>query len=190
MRVWTLSLLLVLLISCARLVNGQKPQSQPPPTVVQTTPLARLSYKGVGFPQVCFALGKDGNYLMWSSMPSGQYETLGGILQQDQRKQLQQLLEGVRKMPASGPIVVHREAQAFVAEFPKGMSTNRRSWVADSDGENTFPAPITKIVRWLQQFKPEHTRRLNVHINIVCPTGELKSLMPAADSGPRTKRAR
>jgi hypothetical protein len=176
------------LLLCAVSLPGQTTQNQSPGTVAKkrlqerieqearTKSLTRLAYKSESHPQVCLAVDQNGRYMLWRSTTA---QAVGGTLPPDQRKELEKLFGDLRPLAGSGAMLVHREARVLILDMPGARTVERRSWVSDADGEKPFPAPVNKIVGWLQEFKPEHSKEVEADRQEICPSGDLKPLQPS-----------
>jgi hypothetical protein len=182
------------------LVWGQHSQNDQ-----RTSLLVRMSFtnswvtQGLGrFPQICFSVDRDGHYEMRrltmksssespqaspddKSLPGTPYtELLQGTLSAGELEQLEKLLADPEflKLAASAPNILRSGAETFVAEVPRDDYV-QRVVMSDADGENPFPRSANRIVNWLQHFKAEGAKPLDVSAEDICPRGSLQPVKPS-----------
>jgi hypothetical protein len=162
--------------------------------------MARLFYDNSGALQqsnvhhVCIAVSRDGEYRIMRSLDGGHTQLLHGTMPKEELGQLSKLLRApeFRNLSGSHAGLVRQEAETFVAEIPVGGQSHvdragewpehdawRLQWL-NGDGENPFPASISKLVDWLQGFQPKdgQTFEYSEHPD-VCPRVGLRFLQPS-----------
>ncbi len=188
------------LLLAPTLVWGQHSQND------QRTPLlVRMSFtnswvaQGLGSsPQICFSADRDGHYEMRrltvkvsaespqgspddKLLPGTPYtELLQGTLSASELEQLEKLLADgeFMKLAASAPNILRKGAETFVAEVPR-EDYIQRVVMSDADGENPFARSANRIVNWLQHFKAEGAKPLDVSAEDICPRGSLQPVRPS-----------
>jgi len=193
-------LVAALLLLASTLVWGQQPQINQ-----RTSLLVRMSFtsswvpQGFGsFPQICFSIDRTGHYEMRrltmkvsTEPPKGSpddklilgtpyTELLQGTLPASELEKLQKLLADPEflKLAASAPNILRKGADTFVAEVPREGYV-QRIVISDADGENPFPRSANRIVNWLQRFKAEGAKPLDVSAEDICPSAALQPINPA-----------
>jgi hypothetical protein len=169
------------------IVNQQRQKA------VETKALTRLAYRdnnvvqfgvGVGRGRVCFAFSPEGGFRLWRSATTEHAMVAAGTLQKSEMEQLQELIHKAGPARSSG--IVRGMTRTLMLEVPNGRHVERHSWV--SDQENPFPDPVTDVVEWLQNFKPEKTKLLRSRKSDVCPAPRgwpVPEQMASADSSGR-----
>ncbi len=167
--------------------------------------LARMSFtsswvaQGLGSsPQICFSIDREGHYeirrlTIKASAESPQAgpddklltgtpytELLQGTLSAGELEQLEKLLADGEflKLAASAPNILRKGAETFVAEVPRDDYV-QRVVMSDADGENPFPRSANRLVNWLQHFKAEGAKPLDVSAEDICPRGSLQPVKPS-----------
>jgi hypothetical protein len=149
-------------------------------------------------PQVCFSIDHAGHYQMRrltmkvSSEPLAENpgtealqgtphaELIQGTLQSSELEKLEKLLadQEFRKLTVSAPNFLTKGAETFVAEVPRDSGV-QRVVMSDADGKNPFPRSAEKIVNWLQTFKAEGSKPIDVSARDICPQGSIQPVRPA-----------
>jgi hypothetical protein len=190
-------------ILAATFAWGQQPDVHLP---ADSSLLVRMSFASSwefhGFvtgPQVCFSVNRSGHYQMRrvttkttieprEGAPNGkavvetpQTEYLQGTLAVRDLENLKKFVgdPNLLKLTVVPPSIVRKGGETFVAEIANGSRT-RRIVVSDADGENPFPDSAEKIVDWLEGFKAEGARPLDVSTEDICPTGTMQPIAPDA----------
>jgi hypothetical protein len=169
------------------------------PHVPDPDVLARLSYdvSGVVRPgnvrHVCIAVSRDGEYRLVRSTGSGPTKRLHGKMPQEEFNQLSDLLGAAELRNLSGYHggVVRQEAETFGAEIPVGDRSHldrtqqrpepawRLQWM-NGDGRNPFPAAVSRLVDWIEQFQPKDGNTFEYSdYPEVCPTVGVRLLQPS-----------
>jgi hypothetical protein len=143
------------------------------------------------FPQICFSVDQTGHYemrrlAMKVSAESSQGkifrmvpELLQGALPAAEWARLEKLLEDPDLLKSgSGPSVLRKGAETFVAEVPRENGVTRVV-LSDADGENPFPRSADRIINWLQHFKAEGAEPLDVSADDICPSATFQPVHPA-----------
>ena len=175
--------------------------------------LVRLSYKSSlmasdSIRQICIEVSQQGDYRILSSMseadgPSG----LEGKMSQDQLQALKTLLaeSAFRSLAGNHAGIIRNYAERFVAEvsrvdlpaaFQVGPETPSGSpskpgpprWLQwlNADGENPFPAPMAKIIRWMKAFETKNPKQLeDPELANVCPSVGLSFVDPSMATNQR-----
>jgi hypothetical protein len=120
----------------------------------------------------------EGNTKILRETPS--METLQGVLAPGELKRLAQLFDDpeFRSLKRSSGGLLRKGADVFVAEVPRENEVQRVVW-SDTDGENPFPRPASRVLRWLQNFKTAGAQPLDVSEEDICPSAALQRLDPA-----------
>jgi hypothetical protein len=140
--------------------------------------------------KICFSFDRTGHYELervtmkvstkrsqgspvYNSSVSGPSHTelvQGSMFAGDLQK-LEKLLadSDFMKVTASTPemTALQKGSEDFVAEVPRENGVQRVA-MRDADGENPFPRSVQEIVNWLQHFKAENAKPLNV-LGGICP---------------------
>ena len=161
--------------------------------------MARLSYDNSGAVEsgnvlhVCIAVSRDGEYRILRSLDNGRRQRLHGTMARQEFDQLSKLLESaqLRKLSGDHGGLVRRQAERFAAEIPmsdlSGVDTRGglepkawHLWWSNGDGENTFPASVSKVVDWIKHFQPKDGESFEYdEYPDVCPAGGLRFLQPS-----------
>ncbi len=177
-------------------------------TMEGTSLLVRMSFTSSwvpqGFassPQICFSVDRDGHYEMRrlamkveadsphanaddKLLPGTPYtELLEGTLAANELEQLEKFLADpeFRKLAASTPNILRNGAETFVAEVPRDGQV-QRVVISNADGEKPFPRSANRIVTWLEHFKAEGAKNIEVSAEDICPRGALQAVNPATAS--------
>jgi hypothetical protein len=152
-----------------------------------------------GFPQICFSVDRSGNFEMrrvtikTTTEPregspnnneivrtSPHVDLLQGTLAPVELEKLEKLLEDSEfsKLSSAPPSILRKGAETFVAEVPRenGM---QRVVMSNADRDTPFPRSAERIVNWLQHFKAEGAKPLDVSAEDICPRGTVQPVHPA-----------
>jgi len=162
--------------------------------------MARLSYDNSAperqgdLRHICIAVFRDGEYRIvrgWDDRPT---QRLHGKMAKEESRQLLKLLESseFRNLSGSHGSLIRRGAESFAAEIPLGdplRADGTREWFQheawrlqwlNGDGQNPFPASVSKVVDWLQSFQPKDGKSFDyTNYPDVCPVGGLRFLQPS-----------
>jgi hypothetical protein len=164
--------------------------SQEPYHTLNPDLLVRLSYES-GWPgqQICISVSQDGDYRI---VVPGRVDTvrLHGKMSEDQLLSLKNMLTapGFRSLSPNDASMIRNHAENFRAEIwrvemPPAFKLldapaaqlrtppappRQMHWL-NADDENPFPAPIAKIVDWMQNFKPKNAKPLDSSFGDICP---------------------
>jgi hypothetical protein len=182
--------------------------AQQPQINEHTSLLVRMSFASSwvpsglgGFPQICFSVDHTGHYEMrrvtikvsaepLQGSPDAKLllgtphtELLQGTLSPSELENLQKLLEDpeFRGLARSSGGILRKGAETFVAEVPRENGV-QRVVMSDTDRESPFPRSAKRIVNWLQHFKAEGAKPLDVSAEDICPSGALQPVSPATAS--------
>jgi hypothetical protein len=165
--------------------------------------LARFSFNSgapglLGGGHICIAVNRDGSYrMMRTNEPLRMVRTpnldstehLEGTLSQEQLLQFETLVQSSDLRPLSGLHValIRQSAETFTAEIPvlgkQASDGTLHVHLINADGENPFPAPVRKIVGWLNRFEPTDAKRsADLEFREVCPSGGLQLVQPVASN--------
>lgn len=116
-------------------------------------------------------------------------ERLEGTLSPEQLLQLKTLVGSSDLQPLAGNHValIRQSAETFTAEIlisDKQVSDRTlRVHLLNADGQGPFPAPVRKLVDWLNGFQPTNAKRsANLEFQDVCPSGGFQLIQPSASS--------
>ena len=161
--------------------------------------MARLFYDNSGPVQqgnvhrMCIAVSRDGEYRMIRSLDDGHAQLLHGKMPKEELGQLSKLIRAPEfRNLSSHAGLLRQEAETFVAEIPVGDQSRveraqewpehdawRLQWL-NGDGENPFPASVSKLVDWLQGFQPKDGQMFEYsEYPDVCPRVGLRFLQPS-----------
>jgi hypothetical protein len=127
-------------------------------------------------------------------LANGQTQRLHGKMPKEELGQLSKLLGAADFRSLSGEHggLIRQKAERFAAEIPSGArwrADGTRKWLEDeawrlqwlnADGENPFPASVSKLADWLQHFQPKDGKAFEyTEYPDVCPTGGLRYLQPS-----------
>jgi hypothetical protein len=167
--------------------------------------MVRLSYDNAGVEQmdtplhVCIAVSRDGEYRFVQSLGTNAPEDIPvaryhGKMSKEELRQLTELIESdaLRNLSGSHGGLIRQKAESFAAEIPSGdrsanaessESPEQRAWHLqwlNGDDENQFPAPVFKLVDWLQHFQPKNAKGFEYsEYPDVCPVTGFRRLQPA-----------
>jgi hypothetical protein len=156
-------------------------------TIVRSDVMARLSYKNTltesSSGQVCFALYRSGYYRLFRLTENGS-QTVHGYLPENQFAEARRVLN---ELPFSSNRsgITHNGMESLVAELYRAEGVvnfkdeppyiTRLVWV-NPDGDQPLPISASKVVNWLQAFKPKHASILKVgELDPTCPSASLKN---------------
>lgn len=156
--------------------------------------LARLAYRSTyvhnsdEVAQSCFAVYRNGMYRLLRNsglMLVGPGEDdLNGVVVQGQltKGQLTRIKAMLRqlKRPSDENGLVLQGAETFTAEVMSDGESSTLSWV-DADHQKPFPAAVSRVVRWLEDFRAQDSTRLTLHglsAFSVCPPIGAKPVRP------------
>jgi hypothetical protein len=151
-----------------------------------------------GFPQICLSVDRSGSFEMrrvtikttaepLEGSPNNkaifrtpQVDLLQGTLTAVELEKLEKLLEDSEfsKLRSAPPSILRKGAETFVAEVPRENGV-QRVVVSDADHDNPFPRSAENIVNWLQNFKAEGAKPLDVSADDICPRGAVQPVHPA-----------
>jgi hypothetical protein len=153
--------------------------------------LARLSYSSTyaidwreerGYPQVCFALYRNGYYQI-SRLTEGGTETLQGTLPQDRLLRLGRMLNNLDFQATAGG-VIRQGSESLMAEVVHDGQAIHYVWI-DPDHQRPFPSSAISIVNWLQNFKAKGASPLTLRElsdQSICPPASWKPVQPVIAS--------
>jgi hypothetical protein len=150
--------------------------------------LARFSYDNSSTQQenadrrICMAVSRAGDYRILRLHDDGETVLREGKMQDEQFKQLQDLLSAsdFRVLSGSHGGVIRSEAESFSAEISRGGDKAQRVQLLNADGGNPFPGSVKKIVDWLEHFQVKNGNSLDYAESAdVCPPVGLRLLQPS-----------
>jgi hypothetical protein len=150
--------------------------------------LARFSYENSATQQenadrrICMSVSRGGDYRILRLRDDGQTVLREGKMQEEQFKQLQDLLSAseFRALSGSHGGVIRSEAESFSAEISRGPDKAQRVQLLNADGGNPFPGAVKKIVDWLEHFQIRNANSLDdAEAADVCPSVGLRLLQPS-----------
>ena len=169
---------LLLFASCSL---AQEQYHSPDPNL-----MARLSYESSPAVQrgtvrhVCVAVSRDGEYRIVRSLDNGKTEALHGKMPQEDFRHLTKLLgaDDFRNLSGDDGGVIRQQAEIFVTEILEPDAWHLQ-WL-NADGENPFPASVSKLIHWLQRFQPKDGKSFEyAEYPDVCPGGGLRLVRPS-----------
>lgn len=201
MRQWITFLFTVFLLVTAA-VWAQQPSGS-----ANSELLVRLSYERSplhpeGVQRICLSILNDGNYRVVSlTTASRDPIRLKGKMADDQLLRLKRMLAGreLRSVSPNSADIIRDHAEKFAAEisridFPptfKLLDTptghprtppgppRRLHWL-NADDENPFPVPISKLIDWMERFKPKNAENFDYsEFSDVCPSVGLSLVQPS-----------
>lgn len=159
--------------------------------------LARLSYSntmmeysGAAQPRrVCFAVYDSGLYRLWRpdatnlglDDPDPVHVIFQGALTKEQMRQLGAMLKNLN-LNSDGDGFIQQGAESFLAELVNAGRTERFTWV-NPDHRRPFPPAITRIVDWMQDFRPHNAAKVTLR-----DLSDI-SVCPSANENPLPLRA-
>jgi hypothetical protein len=195
MQLYQKMVLTTTLLLAASISIAQEPYRSPDSDL-----MARLFYDNSGPVQpgnvhhVCIAVSRDGEYRIVRSFDDGHTQRLHGKMPKEEFGQLSKLLRApeFRNLSGSHAGMVRQEAETFLAEIPLADQSHvdgarewpehdawRLQWL-NGDGENPFPASVSKLVDWLQGFQPKDGQTFeSSEYPDVCPRVGLRFLQPS-----------
>ncbi|MGA2602097.1 MAG: hypothetical protein ABSH09_34460 [Bryobacteraceae bacterium] len=182
----TITILLIAIPSFA-----QQPLRSDQPSV-----MAKISYdSGIASQQnvrqICMAVAKDGEYRMVRLLKDGNTEQMQGMIPKEEFRRLAKLLSApdFRNRPNDHAGLIGEEAQSFAVEIPLGDRWHKdgalepeawRSQWLNANGEQPFPASVSKVVDWLQDFQPKDGKTFEyTEFSDVCPAQGFRLLKPS-----------
>jgi hypothetical protein len=150
--------------------------------------LARFSYQNsTSQPdnadrRICMAVSRAGDYRILRLRDDGQTVLREGKMQEEQFKQLQDLLSAseFRVLSGSHGGVIRSAAESFSAEISRVGDKAQRVQLLNADGGNPFPGAVNKIVDWLEHFQVRNGTILDdAESADVCPSVGLRLLQPS-----------
>jgi len=178
---------------------GQNPQVNEHPSALVRVSFTSLILGDSGsYRQICFSFDRTGRYelrrvtmkvstertqgsAVYDKVVSGppHTELVRGFMFASESEKLEKLLadSDFLKFTTSTPkmTALQRGAEDFVAEVPREKGV-QRVVMRDADGENPFPRSVQEIVNWLQDFKAENAKPLDVSADI-CPRDALSDAL-------------
>ena len=199
----------VLLLSAGVFAQQSAPESKPQVPASKPQLLVRLSYNVSNslLDGVCLSVSRDGAFRIVRSTTYGQMQHLEGKMPEKDLQQLKALLEApdFRALSGNHSGLILQQSESFGAEIPfeqpkpgalsvaPGISiepdleqARRLQWL-NGDGENPFPAPISKVVEWMKHFEPKNAKEFEyAEFPDVCPSTGVRLVQPAvAENDPR-----
>jgi hypothetical protein len=177
MRSFALPFLLLLLAGFVTAQSSNKGQAFPR----SLKPMARFSFRSTGaiasgntnpMRNICFSLDPDGTYLIARTTKWAGREVYQGKLTAEDMSRFTDMLKQVdftNKPLGAGPVL--RGSESFVAEVTRNEKTIHANWF-DPDEREPFPAAVTRIIDWLQNFNVENAARLKdseLSTSAICP---------------------
>jgi hypothetical protein len=186
-------------IAVAILLVATTSFAQQPRRSGQPGVMARISYdSGIASQQnvrqMCIAVTQDGEYRMVRFLNGGNTERLHGMIPKEEFHQLAKLLSApdFRYQPNDHAGLIRQEAQSFAVEIPLGDRLHKdgvlewiepeawRSQWLNANGEQPFPASVSKVVDWLQHFQPKDGKTFEyTEFSDVCPAQGFRLLQPS-----------
>jgi hypothetical protein len=162
--------------------------------------LARLAYESSPvvqrgtIRQICIAITRDGEYRIVRSTVDKPTEFLRGQMPQKQFERLKGLLTApkFRSQSSRSGALIRQESESFRVEIlgkTREHADGTQEWLEsetwrlqwlNADDADPFPAPIAKVVDWLQRFEPKDGKAFEyTEFPDVCPAGGLRLVQPA-----------
>jgi hypothetical protein len=148
---------------------------------------ARLSYStsaavgGERARQICLAVTREGGYrFLQLASSGGTAVALQGKLSDDQLQQLKKLLSDseFRRLKGGHGGVIFQDSESFGAEISREDGAQRLQWL-NPDDQQPFPDSATKLIQWMQNFKPADSEPLlRAEFSGVCPTAGFQLVQP------------
>jgi hypothetical protein len=170
--------------------------------------LVRLSYERWPGQQICISVSPDGGYHIISPSKTAVGPVrLKGKMADDQLLRLKKMLAApaFRSLSSNHAGMIRNHAENFRAEVsqvelqpafqfegnksavhPRSLPARRLHWL-NADDESPFPAPIAKLVDWMENFKPKNAKPFDYSEfpEDVCPSVGLSLVQPSvAAKGP------
>lgn len=166
--------------------------------------MVRLSYERWPGKQACISVSQDGDYRILSpSNTSGDRLRLKGKMADDQFLRLKKMLgaPAFRSLSSNHAGMIRDHAENFRAEVsrvelqpafqfegnkssvhPRSLPAppRRLHWL-NADDESPFPAPIAKLVDWMENFKPKNAKPFDYweFPEDVCPSVGFSLVQPS-----------
>ena len=167
--------------------------------------LVRLSYERWPGQQTCISVFQDGDYrIITPSNTTGDRLRLKGKMADDQLLRLKKMLAapGFRSLSSNAAGMIRDHAENFRAEVSRveqfeGDKTQvhpgtlppppRRLHWLNADDESPFPAPIAKLVDWMENFKAKNAKPFDDREfrEDVCPSVGLSLVQPSVATNGR-----
>ena len=167
--------------------------------------LVRLSYERWPGQQTCISVFQDGDYrIITPSNTTGDRLRLKGKMADDQLLRLKKMLAapGFRSLSSNAAGMIRDHAENFRAEVSRvepseGDKTQvhprslppppRRLHWLNADDESPFPAPIAKLVDWMENFKAKNAKPFDDREfrEDVCPSVGLSLVQPSVAANGR-----
>ena len=167
--------------------------------------LVRLSYERWPGQQTCISVFQDGDYrIITPSNTTGDRLRLKGKMADDQLLRLKKMLAapGFRSLSSNAAGMIRDHAENFRAEVSRvepseGDKTQvhprslppppRRLHWLNADDESPFPAPIAKLVDWMENFKAKNAKPFDDREfrGDVCPSVGLSLVQPSVAANGR-----
>ncbi|HTT23504.1 MAG TPA: hypothetical protein VMG82_31540 [Candidatus Sulfotelmatobacter sp.] len=167
--------------------------------------LVRLSYERWPGQQICISVSQAGDYRIVSpSHITTDPVLLKGKMADNPLLHLKKLLaaHAFRSIPANHAGMIRDHAENFRAEVwrvemppafrlldvPTGHPRTppgppRRMHWLNADDESPFPAPIARLIEWMENFKPKNAKPSdNTDFSDVCPSVGLSYVQPSVAS--------
>jgi hypothetical protein len=170
----------------------------------------RLSYERWPGQKICISVSEDGDYRIVSpSNTTGESVRLKGKMADDHSQRLKKMLgaPGFRSLSSNDAGMILGHAENFRAEvsrvglqpafqFEDGKSRvhprflpappRRLHWL-NADDESPFPAPIAKLVDWMENFKPKNAKPFDdwEFPQDVCPSVGFSLVQPSVAANGR-----
>ena len=167
--------------------------------------LVRLSYERWPGQQTCISVFQDGDYrIITPSNTTGDRLRLKGKMADDQLLRLKKMLAapGFRSLSSNAAGMIRDHSENFRAEVSRvepseGDKTQvhprslppppRRLHWLNADDESPFPAPIAKLVDWMENFKAKNAKPFDDREfrGDVCPSVGLSLVQPSVAANGR-----
>jgi hypothetical protein len=144
--------------------------------------------------QMCIAITHDGEYRMVQLLNDSNVKRLHGTVPKEEFHQLVKLLSApdFRSLSNDEAGLIRQESQSFAIEMPlsdhlllqfdsalQWYEAWRLQWL-NPNGERPFPAPVSKVVDWLQHFQPIDGESFEyAESSDVCPAQGFRLLDPS-----------
>jgi hypothetical protein len=132
-------------------------------------------------PDICIAVAEGGDYRVVMNS-----QHLQGKMPDDKLQQLKTLLSSpdFRSLSGDHGGLLRQKAETFAAEIMQPntagvVRTQHLQWL-NPDDNNPFPAPVSKVVSWLKDFKPQGGKQfVYSEFSDVCPSRGFQLLQPS-----------
>ena len=167
--------------------------------------LVRLSYERWPGQQTCISVFQDGDYrIITPSNTTGDRLRLKGKMADDQLLRLKKMLAapGFRSLSSNAAGMIRDHSENFRAEVSRveqfegdktqvhagtlGPPPRRLHWL-NADDESPFPAPIARLVDWMENFKAKNAKPFDDREfrGDVCPSVGLSLVQPSVAANGR-----